>query len=291
MTRLVHTNIREALQAALPQLRMAGLRELSTAWGTHVYETDDGWILRWARKEDPGALAREARLLKLLRGRSSLAIPAVEIATQLQGRELVAYRKLAGEPLSSGSLERLGSPQRVGQQLGRFLAELHDATDVLDDQGDGSQQWLTHLDEGMQALRDVVMPTLEPSLRRDLEQLLRVGSSDRRQRTFVPALVHGDLTGENILHDAEGACLTGVIDFTSAAIGDAAWDFAHLIDFFDPTFAQSVARHYDRSDPGLWERAALLAGAVPYLDLLNATANDEPSYVESVLLRLRLRRR
>ena len=52
---------------------------------------------------------------------------------------------------------------------------------------------------------------------------------DARNFEYEPALRHGDFGGSNILFDPASWSLTGVIDWSSAGLGDPAVDVAGLI--------------------------------------------------------------
>jgi aminoglycoside phosphotransferase (APT) family kinase protein len=62
------------------------------------------------------------------------------------------------------------------------------------------------------------------------------------------ALAHADLGAEHLLED--GGVLTGVLDWSDAAITDPALDFARLLRDFGPRFLRSVLDAYDLEQPG-----------------------------------------
>jgi hypothetical protein len=59
-----------------------------------------------------------------------------------------------------------------------------------------------------------------------------------------PALVHGDLSGEHILLDADKKLLAGVIDFTDVVITTPVLDFMYLTEAYGTDFMLSVMLFY-----------------------------------------------
>jgi aminoglycoside phosphotransferase (APT) family kinase protein len=92
-----------------------------------------------------------------------------------------------------------------------------------------------------------VLPLLDVRERPRGEALLETALGLR----FEPALVHGDLGPEHILHC--GVELTGVIDWSDARVGDPAIDFAWRLHGTSAEFAAELLRSYVSADDGLFE--------------------------------------
>lgn len=87
----------------------------------------------------------------------------------------------------------------------------------------------------------MVIQTFEPFL------------NEPRNFTYSPAFRHGDFGGSNILYDPKAQEITGVIDFSSAMLGDPAVDVA-AISTSGNAFFQHVCNAYSGID-ALLERA------------------------------------
>jgi aminoglycoside 2''-phosphotransferase len=53
--------------------------------------------------------------------------------------------------------------------------------------------------------------------------------ADAATFAYTPALIHGDFGASNILYDAKARAISGIIDWSSAGLGDPAVDLAALI--------------------------------------------------------------
>jgi aminoglycoside phosphotransferase (APT) family kinase protein len=167
-------------------------------------------------------VVREARLLELLAPRLPLAVPVPVFADADDG--VLAYRLLPGRPL-------LGGTPAAGEahRLGRFLRELHaiDPGGLAPVEEADPAEWLVDLD-GPAELLDVLHATVPaPTARR--------------------VLAHGDLGAEHLL--AEDGRLTGVIDWSDAAVTDPALDLARPYRDVGPAFLAELVEAYGPGAP------------------------------------------
>jgi aminoglycoside phosphotransferase (APT) family kinase protein len=205
-----------ALRAHAPQLLHTELTELGQGLDNTAYVAG-GLVLRVA---DDGDAEREARLLDALAPHLSIAIPTPRFADAKAG--VLAYERIAGRPL----LGRL-VPAGAGRRLGCLLRELHaiePATmeNVIQTDDADPSEWLEDL-EG-------------PS------DLVGVVRASRPQRTRQRVVAHADLGAEHIL-ELDGT-LTGIIDWSDAAITDPALDFARVYRDFGPVVLDEVIEAY-----------------------------------------------
>ncbi len=172
------------------------------------------------RVSDGPSVVREARLLALLSPRVSVPVPQPRFADGRLG--VLAYHLLPGQPL----LGRSAFPG-LAHRLGFFLHDLHstDPTmlgDLLPRDDTDPEAWLEDLDGP--------------------DDLLAILSATVPLRTDQYAVVHADLGAEHLL--AVGEELTGVIDWSDAAVADPAVDFARLYRDFGLDFLLSVVAAY-----------------------------------------------
>ena len=205
-------------------------------------------VVRVTTPEACAEVTREAGLLRFLAGRLSIPVPEPRFADPARG--VLAYPLLPGRPLLGRS-----PPAGAATHLGRVLAELHAvdpaAVDVPAEAAD-PREWLA----------DLTGPA----------ELLRVLHADPPPPTDERVLAHADLGAEHLL--AADGRLTGVIDWSDAAVTDPALDFARPYRDFGPPFLDEVLRAYGRDSPAFRRRIAFFARCAALEDL----AYGDPAY-------------
>jgi aminoglycoside phosphotransferase (APT) family kinase protein len=203
---------------AAPRPLGSGLDNAAFVAGEHIVRV----------AQDAGAglgVDREAGLLAVV-GAAGLGIAVPEPVFVDGVRGVVCYRRLPGEPLLGRD-----APPTAAVSIGRALRRLH-AVDT--------------------AVVDGLVPR-EPGVAADWADAL-AGPRDLVDavRADVPAahtrevLGHNDLGAEHLLADGSG--LTGIIDWSDAALTDPAVDFARLLRDFGPAFLAAALDAYGGSD-------------------------------------------
>jgi macrolide phosphotransferase len=239
------------------------------------------WVLRIPRRPDvSGKIADEARILKLVRGRLSVAVPDWRI----RSRTLVAYPALPGHPgltLEDGEaawhFDR-ESPAYC-RSLGRLIAQLH-RVDA----------------EAAQAAR---IPTLTPAEVREewrtnlakvgaefsiAERLLDRWSAWLDEDSYWPdftVFTHGELYPAHLLLD-DDAEIVSVLDWTTAKVGDPAVDFMFHHSMSTPEAFELTVRTYvdegGRMPERLAEQCAEIMAAGPIGYGAYALATGDPDH-------------
>ncbi len=242
---------RAAVERHLPSLSASGLTRVGGGLDNTVYRLGHLAV----RVGDPAAVGREADLLRVLVGRDlGCEVPVPELVDDIEG--VLAYRWLPGMTLL-GRRASLDLADAVGASLRRLHAV--DVTELaaLPHEGDDLTPWLDDLtgpDRLLATLREAV-PAPGPH---------RV-------------LVHNDLGAEHLL-EAAGA-LTGVIDWTDAAVSDPAVDFGRLLRDFGPTFTdRAVAAYGGPTDPGFRDRVLFVARCAALEDLAYGAQPGREAY-------------
>jgi aminoglycoside 2''-phosphotransferase len=94
---------------------------------------------------------------------------------------------------------------------------------------------------------------------------------------YEPVLIHGDLGVYHILYDPTLQRINGVIDFGTAGLGDAAIDYACIIQALGESFLQRLARFYPLIT-GALDRAHFRAGALELEWALHGIRSNDPSW-------------
>lgn len=232
LDRLNRDEVAAQVQAATPDLPVSAVVVLRQNPDWLVVAVNDEYIFRFTGSR-PAAewLAAEHRLLAAISGRVTARVP--EPCRTDANWAFDAYPRIEGDLLAAQVCSRSlseASRRRIASEIGRFLAELHAAVDLQTAHG--------------LRLPPPGYPPFEPDLLRRTLPLLEC-DADRAMVREVdrlvagalpalnsPALLHGDLHGDNLVISADGS-LAGVIDFRAAVVADRHIDFRCLFPYED----------------------------------------------------------
>jgi aminoglycoside phosphotransferase (APT) family kinase protein len=226
----------------LPGHDVRSVRALGEGLDNAAYEVNGELILRKSKEADPAlraeATRREAALLAAVAGISTFPVPEPIFADAEAG--FLAYRKLPGVPLID---HPLAEPARLALCLGGFLGSLHRAPlekfeHLVERDAYPLTAWLED------AERDYleISGHLPAAARRQVEDFLgRTPPAGPR----VEAFCHNDLGAEHLLVDASTGTVTGIIDWTDAAITDPARDLALVYRDLGPEICRIALAHYE----------------------------------------------
>lgn len=253
--------------------------------------TADGadWVLRIPRRPDVSAkLAEERRILEFIGPRLTVAVPRWEVCSP----DLVAYRRLPGEP--GLTLDASGQPiwhfdpssREFGVALGRLIAELQavaleaaaEAGVVVTSMHALRAEWRANFE------RVGAEFAIAPHLRERWERWLDNDALWPERTAFG----HGELYAAHVLIDTP-ARIVGVLDWTTAKVGDPASDFTYQHMMGSAAFEATLASYLESGgveQPHLAERCAELAAAAPLGYALFALETDDPQHLASAAQQL-----
>jgi aminoglycoside phosphotransferase (APT) family kinase protein len=256
--------LRDLLSAAMPGYRVATIGALGEGMENTAYLVNDELVLRLSKADDPVAtVAREAGLLSILAEFSTLRIPVPVFAVEAA----MAYRKLPGTPvfaLPPSWLDRHGTA--VAAQLGEFLVALQRipldrVANWARVDADPPEQWLTEARGSYRAAAERIPRRHRPAI----EGFLAANPPAPELRQVFS---HNDLGIEHVLVDPVSAAVTGVIDWTDAAIGDPAYDIGLILRDLGPAAVDVVLASWPADQrPALRERAVFYARCSALEDL------------------------
>ncbi|HEV7239363.1 MAG TPA: phosphotransferase [Thermoanaerobaculia bacterium] len=263
------------IETQFPDLAPASVVFLGEGFDSCAFEVNGAWVFRFPKREDVEEQMRiEARLLPELAPHLPLPVPSFSY----HGQSFVGYRKLAGTPairLPDLALLPLAKP------LGRFLRALHSFP--VDDAlclGVPSRPIDSYLHELRTEAVDDFDLVREVAPDAPLDRwfaYLRAGVGSDSSAPRV--LTHHDLAAEHVLVDA--GTLTGVIDWSDAAISDRASDFAGVFHWGGDQFMQAVLAGYgDALEPRELARARYMAAYRGVADVKFGRETGKPEYVE-----------
>ena len=277
---LVELAARHGLDADADSMRIneAGL-DYCVAF-VRVADGED-WVLRVPRRRDVSVkLSEERRILEFIGPRLSVAVPRWQVCSE----ELVAYRRLPGDP--GLTLDANGQPvwhfdpssSEFAAALGRLIAELQAVdTEAASKAGvpvmsarEARARWRADF-EKVRAEFEIA-----PHLHERWEAWL----GNDALWPELTAFTHGELYAAHVLIDTP-ARIVGVLDWTTAKVGDPAIDFTYQHMMGPAAFEATVAAYLDAGGvehPHLAERCVELAAAAPLSYGLFALESGEPHH-------------
>lgn len=239
------------------------------------------WVLRMPRRPDVSAkLSEERRILEFVGPRLSVAVPSWQVCSD----ELVAYRRLPGDP--GLTLDASGQPvwhfdplsPEFAAALGRLIAELQSI-----DVEAAKQAGIPALSAAQVRSRwqsDFEKVRAEFAIAPPLQARWEGWLGDDRLWPERTALTHGELYAAHVLIDGPARIL-GLLDWTTAKVGDPAVDFTYQHMMGPAAFEATVAAYLEAGGiplPHLAERCAELAAAAPLAYGLFALQSRDPQH-------------
>jgi len=268
-TTSLHTYV-ERIQGLVPGVDPSRAELNSEGLANDVVLVED-LVFRFPKTEQARrALHTEVAILTHLRGRVSVPIPA---PSRVEA-DVVVYPRVEGRTLDRLTLARSAphDQQRLAEQIGRFLSELHQAPIDESLPKTGAP---TTLEAQLARRADAelyVYPHLMKHQREYAESLFEI-LQDPTAFEFEPSLIHGDLGPYHLL--VTDSKLTGVIDFGTAGVGDPANDVACLLQNYGERFVARAGKVYPKIR-SLLRRARFLAQALELEWIVQGLKNRQP---------------
>ena len=249
-----------------------------------AYEVNDELIVRASKEADPDrrgeAIRREADLLAAVNELSPLPVPEPIFADAEAG--VLAYFKLPGGPLID---HPVAEPVRLASALGGFLSRLHrtsvqEMEKLVGRDIDSLTRWRQEAERDYREIAE----QLPAAARRPLEDFLgRTPPAEKR----VVAFCHNDLGAEHVLVDVEANAVTGIVDWTDAAIADPVRDLALIYRDLGPEILDLTLAHYEEQfDDASRRRAVFYARCKLLEDIAYGVRTGARGYAEAGLAHL-----
>lgn len=269
-----------AVRERYPDLAVWSVRLATNGQNHTVLIVNESVVFRFPRyTAGVAAMRAETALLRAIRDRVPLAIPYPTYGDDGDvpaDRAFVGYALLPGTPLWRSAFAALpGNTQRaVAGQLAAFLHTLHTipvavlpARLLVADRRDG---WAAMY----QRVRDQLFPYMRPDARDAVRHHFATFLDTPGHFAWRPALRHGDFGPSNILYDPAESVVTGILDFSEAALGDPAVDIAALAGY-GTTFREAFTDAYPEARA--WEvRMNFYAGTFTLQEALSGAEHNDP---------------
>jgi aminoglycoside phosphotransferase (APT) family kinase protein len=281
----VTDEIRALLACHLPGYEVRSITRLGEGLDNAVYDINGELIVRTSKEANHArrseATRREAELLVVVAELSTLPVPE-PVFTDIEAGVL-GYPRLPGLPLMD---HPVAESARLAPALGRFLGCLHQTPlkkveHLVERDTYSLSAWL----EDAQRDYQKISGHLPAAYRRQVEGFLGC-TPPAEPRAAV--LCNNDVGAEHVLVDTGANAVTGIIDWTDAAIADPARDLALVYRDLGPEAFELVLAHYSGPfDEADRERAAFYARGALLEDIAYGLSTpDERRYVEAGLAHL-----
>lgn len=211
---------------------------IDEGWTNVVLEANGKWVFRFVRDRSNTQLAVEQAFLQLFRGHSPLPIPEIRYS----GADFIACEEIEGVKFSESVFRSLGRRERTSHAAapGDFPSSLHAVT--------FEHRRLKTASFGCgdfwEELWPAAAPRLNPYTRQSAERYFHRAQSRIASAAYPNVGTHSDFGTGNVLIDAAGSKLTGVMDFGDISLGDPAADSATFYRRFGKWFAEDMVQVY-----------------------------------------------
>lgn len=280
----------------VPSLDIGSVEENNQGWDNDVLIINQEWLFRFPKRHEIALkLEREKVLLDHLRHKTDdIQIPNYLLINNEQGIPMCCYYKVINgkqlEDINSIPKDQMTS---VARQVGRFLTELHHTELAkMENVGFTIEQTQSYWEVFYSNIKRDVFPFLNKAEQRSINQMFDHLFNSILTQQEIKTMIHGDLSSDHIIYDSDHACISGIIDFGDAQIGDPAYDFAGLYNCYGSHFVHEVLRFYKLKEPmkNLLNRVeAFYSKQSVFHNILYAIAEDNDSLLNQSLIELRKR--
>lgn len=268
----------DAIADTLGLARDAAFRPLGQGTDHQAFAIED-LVVRIDLADDAelsGRVAREADLLAAVGSISPLAVP--EVAASRPDLGAIVVRRLPGV----SALDRPPTdPDAVAAQLAELVAAIaaidrREIAGLVEADDAPPDVYLAEL----VSFADAVRAVLPAPQRRAFDVFL---GSPPPPPTSVAVFCHHDLGAEHILLDEDGRTITGVIDWSDAAIADPAHDLGRLLRDFGAAVAVACHDALAPADDGIVDRIVFHARCSAIEDLAYGIHHGDRRYADAAL--------
>lgn len=280
-------DVHNVVGAHMPDYRVHSVVRIGQGLDNLAYEVNGDLIVRVSRETDPERrmelLQREALVLSIVGEISPLPVPELTFTAAEQG--CLAYLKLPGVPLlDMPRHQRWELGTSIAPMLGELLTALHAVPvdrirDLVDADDSPLAEMRREAAETYLTLAGHVPAAHRPPVERFLDANPPNGG-------HTAVFSHNDLGIEHVLIDDVGWTVTGIIDWTDAAVVDPAFDFGLLYRDLGPAALDAAIRCYrtDTNDVAtLTQRAAFYARCSVFEDWAYGIETGRDEYVDKCI--------
>ncbi|QFZ74591.1 phosphotransferase [Streptomyces fagopyri] len=283
-------DVRSVVVAHMPDYWIESVAPLGEGLDNLAYEVNGELIVRFSKEPDlarrTALVSHEARVLAAVADISPLPVPEPAFTVAEQG--CLAYRKLPGTPLLDMPRHRRSAHgTSIAATLGELLAALHAVpvdrlAGLVEADHQPPAEWRHVATENYAT----VAGRVPVAHRGPVEAFLGAAPP---HGGCTPAFSHNDLGIEHVLIDPATWTVTGIIDWSDAAVVDPAHDFGLLLRDLGPAAVRAALSGCRTDTDGLAalsERAVFYARCSVFEDLAHGIETGQGKYVDKSLAAL-----
>ncbi|MBV8644933.1 MAG: phosphotransferase [Candidatus Eremiobacteraeota bacterium] len=282
--RIALATVHAAVDAHAPDLRDAAIVAIGEGQDNAAFAVGDALIVRFAKARGPARRAarieREVRVLSIVAPIAPLAVPQPRFVIPEEGA--LAYATLPGEPLAAHRDAAHPYAIAIAATLGRFLRALHDVppatvADIVPTDDDTPKQWRNDAARICRRLGTAIPVTCRAAV----DVFLHTDPPPRHEGE--PVFSHNDLGIEHVLVDPATFAVTGIIDWSDAALCDPAYDFGLIDRDLGRAALIAALAAYGATAPDaqtLFTRAIFYARCSALEDLIDALEASDPMRID-----------
>jgi aminoglycoside 2''-phosphotransferase len=278
----------QAIGQAYPDLVIENVRaNFQNGQFNDILVINDELIFRFPKYADSiETLLTEVHILKRIQGWVTLPIPNPIYTSPKDIRTVskvfMGYPLIPGKPLWRETLAKITNDtirQKLADQLAGFLKALHGVPIEQLNPGlpvhDGPDQWGKLYND----IRDHLFPLMRPDAQTWVRNHFESYLNNPRLHAYKICLRHDDFGTGNILYDDQTQEISGIIDFGSAGLGDAALDIA-AASCYEESFFNRFYDAYPEIESML-ERAQFYKGTYALQEALHGLLNNDQEAFKS----------
>ncbi|MFC4536655.1 phosphotransferase family protein [Sphaerisporangium dianthi] len=283
-------DVHDVVAMRMPDYRIDSVMLLGEGQDNIAYEVNGELIVRFSKELDPADRAAqvrdEARLLAAVADISPLPIPEPSFTVAEEG--CLAYFKLPGTPLIDLPASRRSAGAAIAATLGELLNVLHGVpvgrmAELVDTDDQPKELWLREAAETYAMVAEKVPPVYRHAVEAFLDA---PPPADGHALVFS----HNDLGIEHVLAAPGGRAVTGIIDWSDAAIVDPAYDFGLLYRDLGPLALRAALSKYRTGTDeveAISARAAFYARCSVFEDMAYGIDTGRNNYLKKSLTALK----
>ncbi|MGD6893519.1 aminoglycoside phosphotransferase family protein [Bacillus infantis] len=258
----------EFISDEYPDLKIKKFQANEKGWDNDIVIINESLVFRFPKFENViSKVEAEGKLLHLLKKKHPLLqVPNYQYLYKNQMLKCVQYDYLEGRMLGDISMDSFKNNQENARLLGDFLTKMHSIDPA---EADTMNLKTLHTLEYWEALhssvREEILPYLKDREKDLINRIFRDFLEEFPGYSIKKSIIHGDLTGSNIIYSEKKGRISAVIDFTDAQLGDPAFDFAGIYWAYGENFTKEVLSWYqtNESADALFKRVQSFYGLQP----------------------------
>lgn len=256
------------VEKVLPSLSIDEVQTINQGWDNDILIINKEIVFRFPKSEQFLTQVQDECVIlqQLALKKTVLKIPRYEMLYSGGKLKAVKYSFLQGQSLNENSIKNLNKNPENAKVISNFLSKLHSISlSELKKTHLHTIHTLDYWETLYASVKNHVFPILNSQQQDEVNEVFINFISNYPKFSYKKAVIHGDLSASNMLYDEEDGCLSGIIDFTDAQIGDPAFDFAGLYWNFGPDFTKKVLSYYctNESKGLLFDRVSSFYGLQP----------------------------